>query len=75
MPDWAYHLQYLLPLYFGFAVGYDVYLSIYELVHHGIKPPTVWVEDSHQSGDLLSTGTLMAVNTTLWPNTTYIADL
>ena len=33
MPDWAYHFQYLIPLYFGFAVGYDIFMWAYESTH------------------------------------------
>ena len=35
LPRWIYHLQYLLPAYFGFAVGYDLYISIRDLVNTG----------------------------------------
>ena len=35
LPRWVYHLQYTLPLYFGFAVGYDVYISIHDLIKTG----------------------------------------
>ena len=31
-----YHLQYTLPLYFGFAIGYDVYISVVDLVTKGV---------------------------------------
>ncbi len=33
--DRVYLLQYLLPVYFGFAIGYDVYISIRDLVQMG----------------------------------------
>ena len=35
LPRWVYHLQYTLPLYFGFAVGYDIYISIRDLINTG----------------------------------------
>ncbi|XP_064615193.1 uncharacterized protein LOC135479301 [Liolophura sinensis] len=33
LPGWVYYLQYLLPLYFGFAVGFDVYVMIRDIVN------------------------------------------
>ncbi len=33
LPRWVYSLQYLLPVYFGFAVAFDVYITMYDLVN------------------------------------------
>ncbi|XP_046580605.1 uncharacterized protein LOC124288084 [Haliotis rubra] len=38
LPEWLCHLQFLLPVYFGFAVVYDIYRTIYGLVgDHGVS--------------------------------------
>ena len=34
-----YHLQYILPIYFGFAVFYDVFTTIYDITYHGAPLP------------------------------------
>ncbi|KAL5005410.1 hypothetical protein ScPMuIL_018866 [Solemya velum] len=47
MSNWCYHLQYVLPLYFGFAVVYDIYNSIQEMVHG--KTPAHFLLHNHTS--------------------------
>ncbi|XP_046331134.2 uncharacterized protein LOC124114563 isoform X1 [Haliotis rufescens] len=42
LPEWLCYLQFLLPLYFGFAVVYDVYSTIYGWVgDHGVSTATL----------------------------------
>ncbi|KAK3586499.1 hypothetical protein CHS0354_033522 [Potamilus streckersoni] len=48
LPPWMYHLQYLIPLYFGFAVAYDIYSTVYDIVskystaEHNINSSIFW---------------------------------
>ena len=70
--------QYLLPLYFGFAVFYDVFTSIYEIVHHGAPLPWEHVPsmgviqpiDEGEFMDYQNKTGIYASTTLSYPNTT-----
>ena len=34
-----YHLQYIIPLYFGFAVFYDIFTTVYAIVYDNAPLP------------------------------------
>ncbi|KAL3846428.1 hypothetical protein ACJMK2_017420, partial [Sinanodonta woodiana] len=48
LPPWVYSLQYLIPFYFGFAVVYDIYNTVYDIVNkyskteHNINASIFW---------------------------------
>ena len=43
----VYHLQYLIPVYFCFAVGYDIFTSGYAILYNGAPLPWENAEGSH----------------------------
>ena len=43
----VYHLQYLIPVYFCFAVGYDIFTTGYAILYKGAPLPWENVAGSH----------------------------
>ena len=72
LPRWIYHLQYTLPLYFGFAVGYDIYISVRDLIKTGGLDHDLH-KGLHVGGPFTASnstennGLLMSINETLSP--------
>ena len=68
MSNCAYHLQYLIPLYFLFAVGYDIWMSAYDLIAEEVEH-VYWEQEHEHDIDVHPTGILTVVNTTYFNGT------
>ena len=60
MSTGQYHLVYLLPIYFGFAIIYDIFATVYEITYHNARLP--WEHKPHGPGMLVPGGLLNGTN-------------